>query len=228
MFSAIAAKRQIREKEASGSQPKKACKAKDVSAPPDHDSTDSDAYEVEDVLAGLHDDDAFQMDEIDDRYQHNADNVSDSESSESRGRESESDAEPVAQELELDGNLIAHHNPEGPDDISKTPSEGPTQPKINFPVKQQDYKRSFQASWYKKFPWLEYSERIDAAFCFACRHFLLPSANAEKTFTAGGFCNWKKARGKTGKLEKHANADYHVDAMVKWSSFKSSTKVSVI
>ncbi|PIK51771.1 putative zinc finger MYM-type protein 1-like [Apostichopus japonicus] len=120
------------------------------------------------------------------------------------------------------------HKPPGPDDISQYPLEGPTQPNIAFPVKKQGCNRSFKSSWYKVHPWLEYSERCDAAFCFACRHFLVPTLRTEEAFTSTGVSNWKKALGKKGKISKHVVADYHVNAMVAWASFKESRKVGSV
>lgn len=126
--------------------------------------------------------------------------------------------------------FTGYRKPPGPDDISQTPSDGPTQPRISFPAKDQDHKRSFQAAWYQRYTWLEYSESSNAAFCFACRHFLglaSRATHAEKTFTSAGFSNWKKAHGKDGTLTKHRAADYHASAMVNWTAFRESEKVSL-
>ena len=47
--------------------------------------------------------------------------------------------------------------------------KGPFQPHIEFPMTVQgDKARSFHANWYQRFPWLEYSPKLDAAFCFCC------------------------------------------------------------
>ncbi|XP_071854679.1 zinc finger MYM-type protein 1-like [Apostichopus japonicus] len=132
-----------------------------------------------------------------------------------------SDEEPLGPIVEREEYI----KPPGPDDISQTPSDGPTQPKISYPARHQDHKRAFQAAWYQVHPRLEYSQSSDAAFCFACRHFLDQNIHAEETFTSGGFYNWKKAQGKKGKFAKHHAADYHVNAMVTWSSFKASQKL---
>ncbi|XP_038062619.1 zinc finger MYM-type protein 1-like [Patiria miniata] len=70
--------------------------------------------------------------------------------------------------------------------------------------------------------------QCDAVFCFACRHFLAQTARAEETFTSTGFSNWKKALGKKGKISKHVVADYHVNAIVAWASFKESEKIGSI
>ena len=65
---------------------------------------------------------------------------------------------------------------------------GPNQPILaEYPrTKTGVQNRRFQESWYKKFPWLEYSISKDAAFCFPCfvfqGHEPLHSA-----FTVDGF-----------------------------------------
>lgn len=57
-----------------------------------------------------------------------------------------------------------------PDDISHSGTDPPSQPKLAHYKKNKE-KRSFQSQWYSSFPWLEYSEEQDCAFCFYCRHF---------------------------------------------------------
>ena len=32
-------------------------------------------------------------------------------------------------------------------------------------------KKCFNAAWYQKLDWLEYSDKFDAGFCFSCRNF---------------------------------------------------------
>uniref|UniRef100_A0A1X7V3Y4 TTF-type domain-containing protein n=1 Tax=Amphimedon queenslandica TaxID=400682 RepID=A0A1X7V3Y4_AMPQE len=60
------------------------------------------------------------------------------------------------------------------DDIASSTSS-PCQPvKIKFPVTYFSGKaRSFYPDWFKLYPWLEYSVSKDAAFCYACRLFLV-------------------------------------------------------
>ncbi|KAL5245991.1 hypothetical protein ACI65C_013399 [Semiaphis heraclei] len=53
--------------------------------------------------------------------------------------------------------------------------------------------RSFTSVYYTHFDWLEYSVKINAVFCFACRIFSNDYGNSENTFTITGFSNWKKA-----------------------------------
>ncbi|KAH9779330.1 TTF-type domain-containing protein [Citrus sinensis] len=51
--------------------------------------------------------------------------------------------------------------------------------------------RRFQYHWFKKFPWLEYSEVKDSAFCFPCFLFdEIPSNNPK--FVIEGFSSWKR------------------------------------
>ena len=71
-------------------------------------------------------------------------------------------------------------------DISQTRAAGPAQPILKtFPRTQhgQGRTRAFIASWYKDYTWIEYSQCQDSAFCFACRHFSLPSV-LETTFNS--------------------------------------------
>ena len=53
--------------------------------------------------------------------------------------------------------------------------------------------RSFQLSWYKLFPWLEYSPKADLAFCFPCRMFSgatgLNTGQTEIIYSKTGFRN---------------------------------------
>ena len=57
---------------------------------------------------------------------------------------------------------------------SETHDCGPRQPRLHrFPVRDPKSKKtkSFQASWYNRLDWLEYSVAEDAAFCYPCRKF---------------------------------------------------------
>ena len=69
----------------------------------------------------------------------------------------------------------------------------PCQPLLNNYPKRQfgNRQRSFNADWYDKYKWLEYSEELDSCFCFPCRVFL--TSAKENTFTKTGFNNWKNA-----------------------------------
>ena len=79
--------------------------------------------------------------------------------------------------------------------------------------------RSFRTEWYSQFPWIEFSEHLQAAFCFNCRVF--PSKNAEKTFTNVGFKNWKKG---IEKFTQHQKCNAHKESTCKLSSYTFSKK----
>ncbi|ESR54147.1 hypothetical protein CICLE_v10024545mg [Citrus x clementina] len=70
---------------------------------------------------------------------------------------------------------------------------GPYQPKLRDYRLTNDgmQERRFQYHWFKKFPWLEYSEVKDSAFCFPCFLFYeIPSNNPK--FVIKGFSSWKR------------------------------------
>ena len=52
-----------------------------------------------------------------------------------------------------------------------TLADGPCQPKLICYPRSGKKNRSFKATWYSSFPWLEYSVAKDKAFCFACINF---------------------------------------------------------
>ncbi|XP_073271061.1 uncharacterized protein [Primulina huaijiensis] len=70
---------------------------------------------------------------------------------------------------------------------------GPYQPKLSEYPRSESGKqhRRFQYTWFKKFPWLEYSLSKDAIFCFPCYLFELSEAQ-QSTFTIEGFQSWKR------------------------------------
>ncbi len=76
-----------------------------------------------------------------------------------------------------------------PSDLSAL-GEPATQPHLQaFPSTIIDGKyRSFNAKWYERFNWIEYSQSKDLIFCKACRHF--PEQHTEGTFTKEGFKNY--------------------------------------
>ncbi|KAK9740787.1 hypothetical protein RND81_03G060100 [Saponaria officinalis] len=101
--------------------------------------------------------------------------------------------------LERDPGLQApmwHHPMEKRNEIRRAYLKlKPYQPILrNFPYSgPEGHRRSFQSSWYKKFPdWLEYSLSKDAAFCFLCYLFADKPNPHTNTFTIIGFNNWKR------------------------------------
>ena len=80
-----------------------------------------------------------------------------------------------------------------------------TFPKQKFGNKKPTY-RSFQSSWFEKWPWITYNETEDKAFYFVCikavqqervRNCTLTSKTSD-VFLTRGFANWEDATG-----EKH-------------------------
>ena len=84
-------------------------------------------------------------------------------------------------------------------DIAAVATDSPVQPtNIRYPVTLYSNKpRSFNPDWFKLYPWLEYSVKEDACFCFPCRMFGgsggVPTSRHQKTFTEIGFKSWKHA-----------------------------------
>lgn len=113
-------------------------------------------------------------------------------------------------------------------DISRSRDEDPVQPCLRqFPRTQYGAKtRSFNNSWYKDNPWLEYSVSLNASYCFACRHFSLPGST-ETSFTSDcGFFNWKKALFKDAGFKLHSKSDQHASAMYAWTEYKRGIKTN--
>ena len=102
----------------------------------------------------------------------------------------------------------------GPDDISACHGEGPKQPRLSlYPTTAKSgRKRAFRFASFEQFKWLEYSISLNAAFCFACRHFGGTGKLAKPSYTIGGFQNWKKAQYSDGGFPQHNKCDYHVNA----------------
>ncbi|OMO56408.1 Zinc finger MYM-type protein [Corchorus olitorius] len=59
-----------------------------------------------------------------------------------------------------------------------------------YPLSNEKHPGRFQASWFGKFPWLEYSPTKDAAYCFYCYLFSKPIVcHGTDAFTVKGFNN---------------------------------------
>jgi len=134
---------------------------------------------------------------------------------------------PVAAELKPDANEseVDHRSvglPTQPADIATDlGTDEPAQPSATFPnryfgVGKNRRSRSFSAAWYKGRPWLEYSVKVDAAFCFPCRTFRLCGSKEESCFTDGGYRNWKAATKESKGLSKHEKSAQHVANMASW------------
>ncbi|KAK2714265.1 hypothetical protein QYM36_008730 [Artemia franciscana] len=84
-------------------------------------------------------------------------------------------------------------------------------------------KRSFNASYYEKHPWLEYSVQDDSVYWFCCRRFggtssLLGQRNGSRPFIDVGVRRWKDI---SNVLEQHTRSDRHKDSAVSWTEFKA-------
>ncbi|XP_078427996.1 uncharacterized protein LOC144700473 [Wolffia australiana] len=99
--------------------------------------------------------------------------------------------------------------------IDKYLELGPFQPCLSkYPVNLKTG-RSFSASWFQRFAWLEYSIANDSAFCFVC-YLFSPSkqtARSSSQFITGGFKRWKNALDKNKGLIQHNNSIDHTDAI---------------
>ncbi|XP_051978283.1 DNA replication licensing factor mcm2-like isoform X2 [Xyrauchen texanus] len=106
-------------------------------------------------------------------------------------------------------------------DISQSRAERPRQPLLKvFPrTLIGDRRRGFMKEWYSTHKWLEYSQSKDAAFCYACRHFSLPSSR-DSAFKSEGFRHWKKATFSDGGFASHAQSESHTNAMLAWKDYE--------
>ncbi len=91
--------------------------------------------------------------------------------------------------------------------------EAPCQPKLKvYPETRFGSKsRRFKSSWYSEYEWLEYTEELDACFCFTCRLFLPNST--ETAFTKTGFRDWKHAKEKGKGFQQHQSSNDHLKAV---------------
>ncbi|XP_076932368.1 uncharacterized protein LOC143597875 [Bidens hawaiensis] len=65
----------------------------------------------------------------------------------------------------------------------------------NFPCNDYYGKpRRFNVAWFDKYPWLEYSIKVDKAYCLCCYLFkeTVGNQSGRDTFSTEGFCNWSK------------------------------------
>uniref|UniRef100_A0A1X7UU67 TTF-type domain-containing protein n=1 Tax=Amphimedon queenslandica TaxID=400682 RepID=A0A1X7UU67_AMPQE len=101
-------------------------------------------------------------------------------------------------------------------DIDINNCDKPVQPTITFPSTTLGKATRFQKKWYEQYPWQEYSIKLNAVFCFACRFFTNCS---EPTFTSVGFKNWKHATGQKGIVMTHSISKYHTQAKAAWKNY---------
>ena len=115
-------------------------------------------------------------------------------------------------------------------DLSCLPAEAHQPRKFAFPKRSFGKKvvvnRSFQPSWFEKWPWLHYIESNDAVLCITCAQASVQkklqwSSNSDLAVISKGFTNWKDA---TVKFAIHASSKCHQEAVLKMVTLPSSTK----
>ena len=97
----------------------------------------------------------------------------------------------------------------------KAMPDKPCQPHhLSFPFRSfgnAPVNRSFQVSWFNRFPWIHYELDQDAVYCLVCCKAVKEgkirlTGMTEASFLVKGFINWKDA---TRGLSKHENSDFH-------------------
>lgn len=90
----------------------------------------------------------------------------------------------------------------------------PSFPRRLFGVKSPVF-RSFQSSWYKRWPWIHYDPASDTAYCFTCLKakklgmLKACASKGEDAFLSRGYTNWKDVSGKHGGFSKHESSNVH-------------------
>ena len=107
-------------------------------------------------------------------------------------------------------------------DVLQTLGDQPNQPTaFSFPKrdfgKKNPVSRSFQASWFKKWPWLHYDQTNDRAFCFTCMkasklgNLKVCASKSDDAFLTRGYTNWKDACGdESGGFPSHEHSQVHM------------------
>ncbi|XP_024164484.1 zinc finger MYM-type protein 1-like [Rosa chinensis] len=104
---------------------------------------------------------------------------------------------------------------------------GPYQPVLNKypPCFDGGQGRKFNAKWFKDWPWLEYSEELDKAYCFSC--FLFDNyPSHHPAFTECGFQGWKNVMSKQSGILGHVGGlnSPHNATMHKWETLRNPSK----
>lgn len=79
---------------------------------------------------------------------------------------------------------------------------------------------TFNSSWDRDNPCLQYSVSRDVCYCFACRHFSLPSTPELAFAFESGFSNWKIALFKDVGFKPLSKLEQHMNAIYAWSEYK--------
>ena len=110
-------------------------------------------------------------------------------------------------------------------------SSKPHQPR-NFPFPKREFgvtnvvRRSFQPSWFDKWPWLHYCEDSDSVFCFTrmeanSENKLHWSLNAESAFLTASSTNWKKA---SERFSSHETSKCHKEAVLRMTTLPTTAQ----
>ena len=105
-------------------------------------------------------------------------------------------------QAELDTRTFEMMELPGPKDILQSPDDDPNQPMENIipsHLIERQYRR-FSPHFYRRHPWIKYSENADAIFCFHCQHFAV-DPRLESAFREEGNLNWKKCYGNDNRLK---------------------------
>jgi hypothetical protein len=94
-------------------------------------------------------------------------------------------------------------------------TDRPQQPRLSSYSKDKNG-RQFQASWFKDFPWLEYSVKRDKAFCFCCRIYTTQTSKSKSAFVVDGFSNWTGALAPDKGFKKHNSTEDHKLSFQRW------------
>ena len=95
------------------------------------------------------------------------------------------------------------------------------------PHGQKNWKRSIQASWYKKHPWISVCTSSYKVFCYVCcsarsQDLINFTKRYKLAFVEGGFCKWKKA---LQRFSEHEKSEMHREAMTKVAAKSNAVDV---
>ena len=144
------------------------------------------------------------------------------DSDESNPLDKNEDAEVVVSDTEQNDNIVNESDQDeqsssGEDSDSSEVAahiEVPRQPILDeYDLKTYgDQTRDFQASWYNKYPWIDFDTATSSVSCFPCKQFM-----KDDHFT---YNNWKKSE----RLKKHSISQTHLLAMTKWGDAQATKK----
>ena len=106
----------------------------------------------------------------------------------------------------------------------QTIQHGPNQPVLtSYPITLTSGKnRSFQSSWYKSYPWLEYDQEKNKASCFSCANFGRES-DKKFSYSAWGIYVKKKTLFFLRRLKTHEKSKAHEKSMIAWIASKTKS-----